>query len=216
MSTRQKTALILEKRIRLALYVVLTFLWLKMAYDLLFAFGPESARYWFPLRAVLCETAMALFLAGFNIYLLARLEHQAGQLCMTTPKKLLVVAAFLAGMLSCMDTATRMKFLDMYVIIPVTTLLIVAWSKNMDRFAVRYVLMFLAALLLLPNDKCANPPNWWWINNVNASPLTYALPVNVQLYMTMRSTNKFVMVATLTVVVLYHAGCIFHRWIGRY
>ena len=34
-------------------------------------------------------------------------------------------------------------------------------------------LMFLALLMLVPNDNCSNPFNYWWINTVGASPLMY-------------------------------------------
>jgi len=212
----KETVLVIEKIFRLLLYLVLIFFWSKLAYDLQFAFGPESARYWFPLRAVIAETAMALFLVCINIYVVVRLERQTGQFRITTLKKLLIVSAFLAGLLSCTDSENLMKFLDIYVFIPAAILLVIAWPAKTECLAIRYILMLLAAVLLLPNDTCENPPNWWWINNVGSSPLTYALPINVQLYMTMRSTNKFVVTATLVIVVLYHAGSIFHQWIGRY
>ncbi len=35
------------------------------------------------------------------------------------------------------------------------------------------ILLISSFLLLIPNDKCYNPFNYWWIDNVGASPLTY-------------------------------------------
>ena len=34
-------------------------------------------------------------------------------------------------------------------------------------------LMILALLMLIPNDNCANPFNYWWIKTMGASPLMY-------------------------------------------
>ena len=34
-------------------------------------------------------------------------------------------------------------------------------------------LMIMAVLMLIPNDNCANPFNYWWIEKVGASPLMY-------------------------------------------
>jgi hypothetical protein len=34
-------------------------------------------------------------------------------------------------------------------------------------------LMMIALLLLIPNDNCANPFNYWWIKTIGASPLMY-------------------------------------------
>lgn len=35
------------------------------------------------------------------------------------------------------------------------------------------MLLISSFLLLIPNDKCYNPFNYWWIDNIGASPLTY-------------------------------------------
>jgi hypothetical protein len=35
-------------------------------------------------------------------------------------------------------------------------------------------LMVMALFILIPNDDCANPFNYWWINTIGASPLMYA------------------------------------------
>lgn len=36
-----------------------------------------------------------------------------------------------------------------------------------------FILLISGFLLLVPNDKCYNPFNYWWIDNIGASPLTY-------------------------------------------
>ncbi len=36
-----------------------------------------------------------------------------------------------------------------------------------------FILLCSGILLLVPNDKCYNPFNYWWIDKIGASPLTY-------------------------------------------
>jgi len=43
-------------------------------------------------------------------------------------------------------------------------------------------LMIVALLMLIPNDNCANPFNYWWIKTVGASPLMYVPNMYVALF----------------------------------
>ena len=43
-------------------------------------------------------------------------------------------------------------------------------------------LMIMALLTLIPNDNCANPFNYWWIETVGASPLMYVPNLYVALF----------------------------------
>ncbi|MEQ6123297.1 hypothetical protein AAON49_03740 [Pseudotenacibaculum sp. MALMAid0570] len=45
-----------------------------------------------------------------------------------------------------------------------------------------FILLCLSFLLLIPNDKCRNPFNYWWIRKVGASPLTYLPTMFVMLF----------------------------------
>ncbi len=54
-----------------------------------------------------------------------------------------------------------------------TTLALAALHFSGRRRVSSIALVYLAILLLLPNDDCANPFNEWWIEHVGASPLMY-------------------------------------------
>lgn len=51
----------------------------------------------------------------------------------------------------------------------------VAWLfyYNEKKEIAIFSLLVMSFLLLIPNDKCFNPFNYWWIDKVGASPLTY-------------------------------------------
>lgn len=51
-------------------------------------------------------------------------------------------------------------------------LALILYYKISNKIGV-FVLLSLSILLLLPNDKCYNPFNYWWIEKFGASPLTY-------------------------------------------
>lgn len=205
-----------EQLVRKILLCLLTILWLKLAYDLIFNFGPESARSWFPSYVVISMSGFSLFLALFNIYALAYGERCRPSLTLPKTRKALIVAAFLASIFSCWSADTPTKFVDMYIIIPAIVLLIIVSPDDDVSARTRYVLLILSALLLLPNDKCENPQNWWWINNVGASPLTYVLPVNVLLYLTTEAADRVIVKIASVVVVMYYAACVYHRLVGGY
>jgi len=45
-------------------------------------------------------------------------------------------------------------------------------------------LMLISLLLLIPNDNCANPFNYWWIETIGASPLMYVPNMYAALFVT--------------------------------
>ena len=45
-------------------------------------------------------------------------------------------------------------------------------------------LMLMSLLLLIPNDNCSNPFNYWWINSIGASPLMYVPNMYAALFVT--------------------------------
>lgn len=45
-------------------------------------------------------------------------------------------------------------------------------------------LMIVSLLMLIPNDNCANPFNYWWIEKIGASPLMYVPNVYAALFVT--------------------------------
>ena len=45
-------------------------------------------------------------------------------------------------------------------------------------------LMFVSLLMLVPNDNCSNPFNYWWIDTVGASPLMYVPNLYAALFVT--------------------------------
>jgi len=44
--------------------------------------------------------------------------------------------------------------------------------------------LLLSLLLLIPNDNCSNPFNYWWINTMGASPLMYVPNMYAALFVT--------------------------------
>src|SRR5215216_3344597 len=45
-------------------------------------------------------------------------------------------------------------------------------------------LMVVSLLMLIPNDNCSNPFNYWWIEKIGASPLMYVPNVYAALFVT--------------------------------
>jgi hypothetical protein len=45
-------------------------------------------------------------------------------------------------------------------------------------------LMLISLLMLIPNDNCANPFNYWWIDTIGASPLMYVPNMYAALFVT--------------------------------
>jgi len=70
------------------------------------------------------------------------------------------------------------------------------------------LLLIISFLLLIPNDKCRNPFNYWWIHKLGASPLTYLPTMFVILFAIggLYGRNKY-----LTTIILYGlcAGALF-------
>jgi hypothetical protein len=197
------------------LFLLLTILWLKLAYDVVFNFGPESAHSWFPLRAVVAICAFSLAFSLLNIFVLVHPDDCGSSLTVTKTRKALIVAAFLGSLFSCWSTETHMKAVDMYLIIPAIILLLILSFEESAWKEARYTLLALSILLLIPNDKCANPQNWWWLNNVGASPMTYIAPVNILLcLMTKAGDRTSVRVVCIILVTLYYMACVYHRFGG--
>jgi hypothetical protein len=199
------------------LLLVLTTLWLKLAYDVVFNFGPESARFWFPLRAVIAVCSISLVFSALNVFLLVHPDDCRPSSMLTKPRKALIAVAFLGSIFSCWLDETVAKALDIYLVIPAIILLLILSAEANARRATHYVMLGLSIFLLIPNDKCANPQNWWWINHVGASPMTYAAPVNALLCLTTRAGNRpSVRIVCTTVVVLYYVACVYHCCFGGY
>ncbi len=201
--------------LRCVLFLLLTILWLKLAYDAVFNFGPESAHSWFPLRAVIAICAFSLVFSLLNIFVLVHPDDCGPSLTVTKTRKALIVTAFLGSLFSCWLTETPAKALDMYLIIPAIILLLILSSEESVRKETHYVLLALSILLLIPNDKCANPQNWWWLNKVGASPMTYIAPVNILLCLTTKAGDRTsVRVGCIILAALYYMACVYHRFGG--
>lgn len=71
-----------------------------------------------------------------------------------------------------------------------------------------FLLLLMSFALLIPNDKCRNPFNYWWIQKVGASPLTYLPTMFVILFGIggLYGKNKY-----LTTLIIYGmcAGALF-------
>lgn len=61
------------------------------------------------------------------------------------------------------------------------------------------ILLTSSFLLLIPNDKCYNPFNFWWIDNIGASPLTYLPTMLVILFgiTGLYGKNKYLIITIL-------------------
>ncbi len=57
----------------------------------------------------------------------------------------------------------------------------VLYNNNKKEIAI-FILLCLCFLLLIPNDKCRNAFNYWWVAKVGASPLTYLPTLFVMLF----------------------------------
>lgn len=81
------------------------------------------------------------------------------------------------------------------------------YYNGKKEFAI-FLLLIISFLLLIPNDKCRNPFNYWWIHKVGASPLTYLPTMFVILFAIggLYGRNKY-----LTTIILYGlcAGALF-------
>lgn len=58
-------------------------------------------------------------------------------------------------------------------------------------------LMVMALFIIIPNDDCANPFNYWWINTIGASPLMYAPNLYASLFVTSGLFNIHPRIVTL-------------------
>jgi len=204
-----------EKILYGVLYILFSVLWLKLACDLIFNLGPESGRPRIPLYAVVSISAYSLCLVGLNVYLLFSTSRLQAEPRLTSMKKSLIIAAFLGSLFSCTIAQTVAKFVDMYFIIPAIILIVATVSQDGLTPKTRYLLLSLSLLLLVPNDTCENPQNWWWVCNIGASPLTYVLPINVLLPLTTSAPRRPIVVVILVVVALYYLACVYHR-VGGY
>jgi hypothetical protein len=198
--------------LQFVLFLLLSILWLKLAYDVVFDFGPESAREWFPLRAVISICTASLAFSLLNIFALVHPDECDRSLAVTKTRKALITTAFLGSFFACWLAETLTKALDMYLIIPTIILLLILSSDSGFRKRTHYIFLALSIFLLIPNDKCANPQNWWWINKIGASPMTYVAPVNILLCLTTKVGDRTsVRVVCVILVALYYLACVYHR-----
>jgi hypothetical protein len=209
-------AINVERVTRGVLYAVLTLFWFKLAYDLTIGYWLDPEVWGFPIRALAIMAIAAVSLALLNICVLWGPEPYSGPPIISARGRLLIIAAFLASYAACNDPRPAMKFLDMYVLIPAMILLVARYSADVSKLSFRMTILLLAAVLLLPNDICRNPQNAWWIDACFASPLTYALPVNVLLYLSEPGNDKRLLRVSFLIVVAYYFACLFHRWTGNY
>lgn len=81
------------------------------------------------------------------------------------------------------------------------------YYNNKKELAI-FLLLVMSFALLIPNDKCRNPFNYWWIQKVGASPLTYLPTMFVTLFAIggLYGKNKY-----LTTLIIYAmcAGALF-------
>ncbi len=81
------------------------------------------------------------------------------------------------------------------------------YYNNKKELAI-FLLLVMSFVLLIPNDKCRNPFNYWWIQKVGASPLTYLPTMFVTLFAIggLYGKNKY-----LTTLIIYAmcAGALF-------
>lgn len=91
------------------------------------------------------------------------------------------------------------------LVLPVVAAML--YYNNKKEFAI-FMLLVMSFLLLIPNDKCRNPFNYWWIQKVGASPLTYLPTMFVTLFAIagLYGKNKY-----LTTLIIYGmcAGALF-------
>ena len=205
-----------ENLLRKLVICLLTVLWLKMAYDLVFDFGPDSARSWFGLHAVISMTCFALLISASNLYLLVHRDLCCVTDTLTKQKKAVIVIAFLSSLFGCWASPSVIKFVDMYFIIPGIIVLLIISTERETKRTNRLAILGLSLLLLIPNDACKNPQNWWWVKKLGLSPLTYAMPVNAMLLLTAKGGGKLISVMVYALVCMYFIACVYHRWTGGY
>jgi hypothetical protein len=201
--------------IKRVLIVLFSAAWVKLAVDLVFFFGPESARAWFGLRAVIALVSFSAIMVILNTVFLVKISRgPTGTL--NTLSRVTLVLAFLSSIFSCWATETNVKFLQIYIVIPVIIALLVALPHAAIGRLKSSAFLLLAVILLWPSDKCVNPANWWWLNTLGASPLAYLLPVNVLVLLAGGHKGSFSRLFVPAVVVVYYTGSLFHRFVEGY
>ena len=206
----------MERALRSGLFVVAGLLWLKLAYDLVFDFGPESARDWFPPTAVVAMSAFSFYLFALSAIGLAGQLRPPAEPRLTGEKQVLIAAAFLASLFSCWAAENEQKFAQMYVLIPLIVFLVIGARRGGVSGRLRFALLLLSLPLLIPGDLCENPQNWWWIRQLGASPLTYLLPITVLLHLTGAEPRRPLRIALHVAVWPYFIACVYHRLTGGY
>ena len=68
-------------------------------------------------------------------------------------------------------------------------------------------LMTMALFILIPNDNCSNPFNYWWIETIGASPLMYAPNLYAALFVTCGLYGIHSRIVTLLVMCVC-GGCL--------
>lgn len=198
-----------ERLLRGILILVLTLLWLKLAFDLTFT---NSTRSWFPLYTVILMAAGSLFFAILNVYVLA---HGKVDFTRHLPKarKAFIIIVFLSSYFACGISHPLMKFIDMCFVVPAIVLLVIFARKNVS-IQIHYILLILFFILLIPNDPCRNPQNQWWVDLIGVSPLMYILQINIFLYLTTEEFSKFIVKTGYVITVFYGIGAVYHALSG--
>lgn len=142
--------------ITLGLYFV--FQTLKIAHNTSLLAGKQASLLWLPmLLSFLCTTSVH----GFYPF------HT---------KVFLILPAI--------DSVMKINYaLVMVALLASITLAFVYIFRQMRHPAV-IGLMLISLILLIPNDNCSNPFNYWWIERIGASPLMYVPNMYAALFVT--------------------------------
>jgi len=71
------------------------------------------------------------------------------------------------------DKILKINFTIAMVGLITSTILATVYTFSRHKGYAIIALLILALLALVPNDNCANPFNFWWIDTIGASPLMY-------------------------------------------
>lgn len=152
------------------------FLWLKLSYDLLIWENPADW-YSYASETFLAIGVISIFIAASLFFLLLLGQFQE-KLYLTNKQHFIILGFALGSIIVCTNLDSIFKTFQ-FACIPVFIYFI--WlSKNINT---SFVLLILLMLFLSPGDRCWNPPNTWYINNIGLSPLQFLPFVTVCLFL---------------------------------
>ncbi len=163
-------------------------LWLKCLYDLIH-FSERKPSFSFPSFFIPLFTLASLAFIGYSIYSYRRLNQSFNKTLGFEVKTgwlyLLISLSVICTAPVCYRYVIFLAAYPLGAVIRISLILVplliffLSYRKQKDYSS---YLLPLALFGLLPNDKCWNPFNYWWVDTIGASPLSYMPTVALILF----------------------------------